>query len=130
MISWILGANATEARFYMTPKAKLLNGEATLKLVKEYKHPEGRQKSGDLVSDKPGNYKNPRVGHGTFAEPTDPKEHELDVFAKQLADELEAARIANHYQDLIIITPSHFDGLLNKHLNHHHPPPLWDHHHH
>ena len=110
--TWILIANATEAHLYQSPKAKLFNGMEKLELVCEFAHPDGRKKDIDLVSDRLGHN-----GHGTMIESSDLKQFEAERFARELAQSLESSRTSNSFQDLIVIAPPSFHGLLNKHFN-------------
>ena len=109
-ISWILVANASTARLYVNNGLK-----KGLKLIKEFEHPESREKASELVSDRPsaGN------AHGYFVPATDPKHHEADRFASQLAKDLEHGRTANSYERLIVVASSPFLGMLNQRLNEH-----------
>ena len=84
--TWVLVANGSEARvFGLTKRSE------GLKLLSEHLHPASRMKGENLASDKPGAYmsdtKSVGVGatHGSYAEPTDPKEYEIDRFAHELA---------------------------------------------
>lgn len=118
LITWVLTANATEARCYETQH---LSKE--LKLIKEYFHPENLKKNLDLVTDRPGHYlSRGGVGssaHGAFVSKHTPKEAEAEHFAHVLAEDINKARAKNEFSKLILIVPSHFHGLLNKHLNTH-----------
>jgi len=91
-ILWILVANSAQAKIYSAIKAKLLTNTGELSLVKSFDHPEGRKKSGEMSSDKSGNYASAVSGHGTFVESSDPKEYENDSFARELVEALENAR--------------------------------------
>lgn len=116
----IIVANSVEAQLYQSPKAKLLNGDASLQLVKEFSHPESRLKSSELESDRHGNYNNRHTsGTSTFSEHTNLHDIEAEHFAKELAEELEKGRKNNDFQELIIVAAPSFHGLLNKHLSHH-----------
>lgn len=103
-ITWIMVANASHAKLF-TNKGP----NKGLELVKELEHPESREKAAELVSDRIGNY----AGSGSYAQPTNPKEHEAERFAQQIAHELEQGRVNNAYEKLIVVTSSHFMGLLN-----------------
>lgn len=111
--TWILVADASRARIFSVPhKASLFKGTGKeLELVDELEHQESREMDSELVSDKPGKF-----GKAMFIEPTDPKKHEEDIFALQLARILSKAHIENHYHELIFIAPPGFMGMLNKHL--------------
>ena len=116
---WILVANSTEATIYSALKTKLSQNNAALEKIKAYTNLDGREKTHDHVSDKMGNYHHKAGGQGSFVESTDPKQYEFDRFARKLADELNKGRIKNAYQELIIIAPPHFHGMLNKHIDSH-----------
>ena len=107
--SWILVANASEAHLYESPRLKLLHGHTPLTHLAEFAHPESRSKGLHLVTDKLGH-----SGHGTFVETSEPKSHEAMQFARLLIAELEKGRVNHCFQDLIIVAPPKFHGLLNK----------------
>ncbi|MDH4274432.1 MAG: host attachment protein [Gammaproteobacteria bacterium] len=111
--TWILVANASEARLFES--TKLSQG---IDLTKEFAHPESRAKGSTLASDRPGAFQS-QGAHGSFAEPSDPKQYEAERFAKELAKELEAGRTANRYERLILVASPHFYGVLKGHLNSH-----------
>lgn len=110
--TWILVANASAADLYTTPRAKLLDNQSSLQLINHLEHPQSREKGLDLVADKLGH-----SGHGTFVESSEPKQQQADLFARELAFLLEAGRVKKSFDDLIIIAPSRFLGLLHKHIN-------------
>ncbi len=110
--SWILVANASQACLYSSPRAKLFNGHATLQMIDNIEHPASRVKNQAIASDKLGHN-----GHGTFVESSIPKEHEVELFAKKLVDCLENGRLQHKFDDLIIVAPPKFQGVLNRQLN-------------
>lgn len=114
--TWVLIANGSEARLFEKKYDPKL-----LSLIKEFNHSESRDKGIDLASDRPGHFNGDvsKAAHGSFTEATSPKEYEVDRFAKILADELDAARNENRYNNLIIVSSPHFHGLLNGHMNEH-----------
>ena len=112
--TWILVANASEARLFGTDKI----GEG-MERIKEFKHQESREKGSDLASDRPGHYQSKGTGHGAFAEHTDPKDYEAERFAGELANILEEGRTSNKYKKLVLVAAPHFHGLLNTHMNEH-----------
>jgi protein required for attachment to host cells len=107
-VTWIMVANASQAKLYANNGPK-----KGLQLVKELLHPESREKAANLVSDRIGNY----AGSGSYAQPTDPKEHEAERFALELSRELEDGRVKNAYEKLIVVASSHFMGLLNQRIS-------------
>jgi protein required for attachment to host cells len=114
-LTWVLVADASAAKIYGIHKTRLLNQDQPrkeeLKLLSEHTHAESRKKESELVSDKQGYY-----GSGNFCERTDPKKHEEDRFALELAKILNHGHSTNSYRDLILIAPPAFMGMLNQHL--------------
>lgn len=106
--TWIMVANASQAKLF-TNKGP----NKGLELVKELEHPESREKAAELVSDRIGNY----AGSGSYAQATNPKEHEAERFAQEIAQELEHGRVNNAYEKLIVVTSAHFMGLLNNRIS-------------
>ncbi len=106
-ITWIMVANASHAKLFRNDGPK-----KGLQLIKELLHPESREKASELVSDRIGNF----AGSGSYAQATEPKEVEAERFAAEIAHELEHGRVNNDYEKLILVTSSHFMGLLNNRL--------------
>lgn len=111
-VTWILVANASEARLFSN-----LGPGKGLQLMKEYSHPESREKVSDLVSDRPGHNQTAGNGHGAYVSPADPKQQEAERFARLLTQDLEQGRTGNQYEKLVLVASPHFLGLLNGHLN-------------
>lgn len=107
-ITWIMVANASHAKLFKNDGPK-----KGLQLIKELIHPESREKAAELVSDRVGNY----AGSGSYAQPTPPKEVEAERFALEIAQELEHGRVNNAYEKLVLVTSSHFMGLLNGRMS-------------
>ena len=116
-ISWILVSNATESRIYTTPRAKLFDESAQLKLISTHNHPTSRLKRQDLTSDKAGNFSSSKSS--TYDSETDPKDHEMSLFARELSQVLEQGRQQKQFEDLILVAPPQFLGMLLKHCNGH-----------
>ena len=115
--TWVVIANASKAKIFSVNKIKFLNGKEKLALIKEFTHPESRLRDLEIASDKLGNFQGKNSGHGSFVEPTDPKKYEAESFAREVINDLEAARVANLFHDLILVIPPAFHGLINKYLN-------------
>lgn len=109
--TWVITANSSEAHCY---EAKHLGRE--MNLVKEFYHPESREKGQDLVTDRPGLFQS-RDARGGFGWRANPKDVEAEKFAILLAQELGYAHKHNQYKKLILIAPPHFNGLLSRHLD-------------
>lgn len=120
MIAWILVANGSEARIYQTQNIKNLHSNRhKLELVKEFYHPESRQKDDRLASDRLGHYQSQAGGGGSFVDSSEPKLYESERFAKELANTLEHGRVNNNFQELVLVSSPHFAGILNQSLSDH-----------
>lgn len=114
-MKWIVTANSNLCRIYHCDKSL-----EPLSLVKEINHPENKLKAGDsLTSDRPGHYQTAGSGGGAYSPRTDPKDVEVDNFFREVSLELNHGRTLNSYDKLIIITPSHMNGILFAHLDRH-----------
>ena len=112
-VTWVVTANSNLCRIYNYSQLNQLD------LVKEISHPENKERDIDLTSDKPGSYQVGDTTHGTYTQPTDPKEIKIDDYSREIAKELDHGRNTNAYEKLIIIALPHEDGLLFRHMNHH-----------
>jgi len=110
-LTWILVADNTRARIFTaeTPASPLEE-------IADFSHTEGRLHDREITSDLPGRIKSANaVGHA-FEQPTDPKKHEIDNFARHIGHFLEDAYNANRFEQLIIVAGPSFLGLLRSHL--------------
>jgi len=105
-VTWIMVANASQAKLFANHGPK-----KGLQLIKELMHPESREKTSNLVSDRSGANSGP--GHGAFIQATDPKHHEAERFAQEVARELDDGRVRNAYDRLILVASAPFMGLVN-----------------
>lgn len=111
--TWVVVADSSKARFftYASRNEPMQEHEGML-------HAEGRMKDQDEISDKQGGLAG---GHGegghAFEAPTDLKQHEAEVFAKQIADKLEHGRVNHDYDKLILVAPPAFLGVLRQAIN-------------
>lgn len=111
MSTWILVANASQAKLYSRTNIK--NG---LSLVKTLTHPESRMKNTELVSDGSGAMQS-AGGHGARQPQTEPKQNEAIHFAQQLALELNQGRNEQQFRQLVVMAPPAFLGLINDKLD-------------
>lgn len=116
-ITWIVVANASQAKFFSVNKIKFLNDKDKLILVEELFHHASRMHDADIVSDKVGRYRAMANSSDSFMEPTDPHKHEAEVFARETANYLENARAKKLFQDLILVVSPSFYGLLNLRIH-------------
>jgi protein required for attachment to host cells len=110
--TWILVSNASSGRIF-----KNTGPNKGLEVVREFDHPQSREKNANLVTDRPGHNQGHGNGHGSYVPATTPKEHEADVFALELARELDSGRVENQYSRLVLVAPPAFLGQLNQRLN-------------
>ncbi len=108
MATWYLVSSATRARVF--------EGQGTNQPWRELfdmVNPAQRQPRQDMVSDRPGRVANSASGQRqSFAEPTDPREHAAEDFARDIMHRLEAARNSDSFTGLVLVAPPHFLGLL------------------
>jgi protein required for attachment to host cells len=110
---WILVADATRARIF---ESDALFDH--LVEVEDLTHPESRLTDREAgITDAQGRTREYAGGPSTTYSPhTDRKEHEKEVFAKQVAVELEQGLEEKKYDHLVIAAPPQFSGLLTKNL--------------
>jgi len=108
-ITWIMVANASQAKLFANHGPK-----KGLQFIKELVHPESREKTSNLVSDRSGSHTG--TGHGSFVQATDPKHHEAERFAQEVTRELDDGRINKAYDRLILVASAPFVGLVNSRL--------------
>ncbi|OYY93978.1 MAG: hypothetical protein B7Y41_08555 [Hydrogenophilales bacterium 28-61-23] len=108
-VIWVMVANASQAKFFSNT-----GPQRGLQLVKELVHPESREKTSNLVSDRSGSRNG--TGHGAFTQATDPKHHEAELFAQELTRELEQGLAKKAYDRLILVASVPFAGLINNRL--------------
>jgi len=108
-VTWVMVANASLARFFSNT-----GPQRQLQLFKELAHPQSREKTSNLVSDRSGSRTG--TGHGAFMQATDPKHHEAERFAQEVTRELEQGLAKHAYDRLILVASAPFVGLVNHHL--------------
>lgn len=114
-LAWVLVADNTRARIFSADTAS-----SPLNEIESLTHTEGRLHDREMTSDLPGKIKSDSgAGGHAFEQPTDPKKHEADNFANQVAHYLEMARNTHKFENLLIIAEPSFLGLLRSHLSEH-----------
>lgn len=118
--TWIVVADSSHAQIFAMHKAKFFKESTSqhLEMIGEYTysdlHPNTASRDGIDPS-------NPSTSSGSRDDLNDkvrPKSHEAAVFAKEVLQKLAHAKYENQFKDLIIIAPSTFMGLLDKHMTH------------
>lgn len=114
--TWIAVCDASRARIFSH-----VQGASGWDEVRKLEHPASRAKDTDLVT---GDRGRSRQSFGQGSRPameptTTPKENEHEVFARQLAGSLEHDLDAGNFDDLLLVAPPHFLGLLRKAVSDH-----------
>ena len=105
----IVVADQSRARIFKTDATA-----APLIEIETLTHSEGRLHDRDLTSDLPGRIQGSgHIAHA-FEQATDPKQHEIDIFAHRLAHYLEDALNAQQYTQLLIIAEPTLLGWLRN----------------
>ena len=104
---WILVANSVYADIFEIEGKKLSK-------IEHIKFPEGRLKGSEILSDRPGRgFESMGSGarHALSSE-VDPHTHEQQVFAHNIANLLTKAKDQNRFEQLHLIVPPIFLGIL------------------
>jgi len=111
--TYVLVANRVNATLFQTQ-----GPHVAPTLVQHFDHPEGRLKSSDIDTDKPGRAfdRNGGARHALSHEES-PVERLAHAFALQLADHLDHAREQGEYDQLGIIAPPRMLGYLRDALS-------------
>ena len=111
--TWILLADRSEAKILSHA-----GGHAALTLVESFEHPEGRKHDRDIEADKPGRvFEKGGVGRHAVGSEELPHERLAHMFAKKLAERLEAGRQAHAFDRLVLAAEPKFLGLLRHELD-------------
>ncbi len=111
--TWVVAAESSRARIFQA--------ESRVKPMKELDglaHPLSRAKVLDINADDAGKTYD-RVGQGIhdMEKEVDPKKHEAEIFAKEVAERLHKARALGQFEELVLVAAPEFLGLLRKHLD-------------
>ena len=112
--TWILVANGSRAHVLATDTPRQLDHDDRVTEVACFEHPESREKRSELVSDNVGRNA-PGGGHagasgGDFVERGDVKEHEKELFARDLVAVLHKAQQDKKFKRLVLVMPAAFYG--------------------
>lgn len=112
-LTWIVVANNTQARFFTAETESSPFTE-----IAALTHQEGRLHDREITADLPGRHKG-EVGAGghAFEQATDPKQHEAELFARQVVDYLETGHNEGKFSQLLLVAEPSFLGLLRNHLS-------------
>lgn len=110
---WYVVANAARARLI-----ERTQGQDDWTEVADLVHPQSRQPAAALATDRPGHVEG--TGHGTgsaaYIPRTDPRQHEHERFARELAQRIDAGLAAGRCDGLVLIASTPFLGVLRRQL--------------
>lgn len=110
--NWVVVAENSRARLFAMDSPR-----GALSELETLAHPEGRQKTGEIDSDRPGRAFDSRgEGRHAMVRSVDPKEQGAMEFARRIAERLAQGRTGGAFQGLILVAPPAFLGLLRKSL--------------
>ena len=111
--SWILVADSARARIFTTKSPT-----APLEELKDLTHIAAKIHDQQLVTDLPGRHSNDTgIGAHNYEPKVLPTEEEAIMFAKELAKELKQGFDHHEFEQLYLVAPAHFLGLLKKELD-------------
>lgn len=112
MTTWVLVADASRARLLCSEKAKL-----PLIELEGFVHPQSRLKNSELLSSSPGSSKD-AGGEGRHGvESPSAKQHEFEVFARQLCERINRADKDNEFNRLCLVCSPQFLGQIRQFLD-------------
>ncbi len=112
--TWVLVADAARARLFRAHDEQF----ESMQHLKTWNHAEGRLHEGDLVTGsegaKHGGKDDSQRSTGPQVSATD---HEEDVFAKALAEQMRDGRVSHDYDQLVLVAAPRFLGKLRETLD-------------
>ncbi len=112
--TWVVVADSGRADFYIRHQRL-----SPMEPVHSITAPDARTKEHDLGSDSPGrSFDSKGLGRHAMEPGQTGKEHMRETFAHRIADELDAGRIANNYQHLVIVAGPKLLGDIRAKLSH------------
>jgi protein required for attachment to host cells len=97
-------------------RARIFASHTVLNHLEElegFAHPEAHWTNQELATDSSGKSVDRR---GALEPATSPREHEAEKFAHDLAHHLKDLHNQKHFEELVLIAPPRFLGMLQKHL--------------
>jgi len=105
--TWVLVGDGSRARLFRVGPRR------DWELIRELEHPQTRAKARDLVTDREGRVKQSASAMRSAIQPTKPLHTiEAEHFAHSVARILESGLADNGYEQLVLVAPPHFLGLL------------------
>jgi protein required for attachment to host cells len=109
--TWIVAADASRARFLQVA------GRERLVEVEDMLNPEGRLHNREINTDAAGRFHGQdRPGGHSSDDENRTAEHYGELFAKRVGDYLDKARAEHRYDELVLVAPPKFLGMIRKKL--------------
>ena len=109
--TWIVAADASRARVLQVA------GPKRLVEVDNLLNPEGRLQNREVNTDAAGRFSGPdRPGGHSSGDENRTMDHQDERFAKRLGDYLDKARTEHRYDELVLVAPPRFLGMIRKEL--------------
>ncbi|WP_022947570.1 host attachment protein [Methylohalobius crimeensis] len=110
--TWVVAAESSRARVFLA--------ESRVKPMREWEgmaNPKARSRVLDINADNAGHVHD-RMGQARhlMESEVDPKKHEAEVFAKEIAEYLEKMRATGRFEELVLVAAPEFLGMLRKHM--------------
>lgn len=111
--TWVVVANSAQAKIYRVVRFPKVEEIASLD------HPESRLLNQELVSSAPGRtFQSGGVTRHSYQSKTSPKQVEIEIFARYLADHLCSTCQKGEFKRLYLFASPEFLGLLRPHFDH------------
>lgn len=104
--TWIVAADASRARVLQVA------GPERLVEIDNLLNPDGRLEDREVNTDARGRF----AGGHTGEDDVGAVEHRTELFAKRLGDYLDKARTEHRYDELVLVAPPKFLGMIRKKL--------------
>jgi len=110
---WVVVAGAAHVDIYTCER---LGGH--LSAIETYSRPDARLREQELVSDSPGrSFDSGGQGRHSMEDKTSAKRHLMTQFAKNIGRRIESARVADEFDQLVIVAGPRFLGEVRQALS-------------
>ena len=108
--TWIVVADSAQARIFSGSP-----GSGQWRQIEELVHAKSRIHEREVAAGEPGRiFNTDGQGRRGLSQSVSPREHEAVKFCRELAEELESARVERRYGQLVLVAAPAFLGLLRK----------------
>lgn len=108
--NWVLIASTSKAKIF-----EIAKNNHKFKLVLELENPKAKMKNKDLESDRPGVTRGPS-GRTALRAKKGTQDHEMEVFSKQILDEITKGKNQHQFDRIILVVDPGFEAHLNNHM--------------